>query len=63
MGSLEVILEDGVDVGRVLREAKLSRVGRVILKVRARDAPSAMERLREYLSDTYPFTLVVEVVR
>uniref|UniRef100_A0A7J3X6R5 Uncharacterized protein n=1 Tax=Thermofilum pendens TaxID=2269 RepID=A0A7J3X6R5_THEPE len=63
MGSLEVILEDGVDVGRVLREAMLSRAGRVVLKIRAHDAPSAMERLREHLLDSYPFTLVVEVVK
>jgi len=63
VSSLEVVLEDGVDVGRVLGEATLSRVGRVVLKIRAHDAPSAMERLREYLSDSYPFTLIVEVVR
>ncbi len=63
MSSIEVLVEDGVDVGRVLREARLSRAGRVVLKVRAQDAPSAVERLREYLSDTYPFTLIVEVVR
>jgi len=63
VSSIEVLVEDGVDVGRVLREARLSRASRVVLKVRAQDAPSAVERLREHLSDTYPFTLIVEVVR
>jgi hypothetical protein len=63
VSSIEVLVEDGVDVGRVLREARLSRASRVVLKVRAQDAPSAVELLREHLSDTYPFTLIVEVVR
>ena len=63
MSSLEVVVEDGVDLRQVLGEVRLRRVRKLILRVKARDAPSAMERLREYLSDSYPFTLVVEVVR
>ncbi len=50
------------EVRKAVESALRSGATRLILRVRARDPASAAELVRHAMSDTLPFTVVVEVV-
>jgi len=61
MEEVEVLVENPEEARRAVDEAARSRVRRLVLRVKALDAASAAEAVREALRDTLPFTVIAEV--
>lgn len=61
MEEVEVLVENPEEARRAVEEAARNRVKRLVLRVKALDAASAAEIVREALRDTLPFTVIAEV--
>lgn len=63
MRAAEFLVTSPDEARRALREVLRGSVSRLVLRVKARDAASAAEIVREVLNDgIIPYTVIVEVV-